>query len=106
MSDQLSWSYLGFFHLHRYMLCYDFLSYSFFGMENSLFQGERILVNNGVTVCVFPLWHCGIITVGQTALYKKRISLFSIIRLICQNLLFPGAKHSSVDASAYREIPY
>lgn len=76
------------------------------GMENSLFQGERILVINGVTVCVFPLWHCGIITVGQTALYKKRISLFSIIRLICQNLLFPGAKHSSVDASAYQEIPY
>ena len=28
------------------------------GMENSLFQGERILVINGVTVCVFPLWHC------------------------------------------------
>ena len=50
------------------------------GMENSLISGRRILVNKWSYGLRLPLWHCGIITVGQTALYKKRISLFSIIR--------------------------
>lgn len=76
------------------------------GMENSLFQGERILVNKwsyGLRLPLMALWNYHR---WADSPVQKGISLFSIIRLICQNLLFPGAKHSSVDASAYQEIPY
>lgn len=76
------------------------------GMENSLFQGERILVNKwsyGLRLPLMALWNYH--RWADSPVQKEDI-IVSIIRLICQSLLFPGAKHSSVDASAYREIPY
>lgn len=36
------------------------------GMENSLFQGERILVNKWSYGLRLPSWRCGIIIAGET----------------------------------------
>ena len=70
------------------------------GMENSLFQGERILVNKwsyGLRLPLMALWNYH--RWADSPVQKEDIIVFN-------NLLFPGAKHSSVDASAYQEIPY
>lgn len=75
------------------------------GMENSLFQGERILVNKwsyGLRLPLMALWNYHR---WADSLYKKRISLFSIIRLICQNLLFPARNiHQSMHRRTRRYL--